>query len=178
MGSSVVVEFARVRAAGRWVHPGSLRSFGFALGVVGSLWGSLRSSAVVWFTWVRPVGHWVHPASLGLLGFAPCVVEFIGFALGVTARTAGRSADPGSLGSVAFALGVVGFIQSARFTRVRLGSGRVQPDSFHTGSRCGSFGSSGVVGFSRVRPWGRWVHPRSLDSLGFAMGVTGFIRGR
>ena len=53
-----------------------------------------------------------------------------------------------------------------------------------------SLGSSGDVRFTRVRPWvhpgvfgftpvrseGRWAHPRSLGSLGFALVFVGFIR--
>ena len=39
-------------------------------------------------------------------------------------------------------------------------------------------GSSGIVGLTRVRRWYRWVHPRLFGSLGFALGVVGFIRGR
>ena len=38
-------------------------------------------------------------------------------------------------------------------------------------------GSSGVVGFTRVRPAGQWVHPGSFDSLEYALGVVRFIRG-
>ena len=38
-----------------------------------------------------------------------------------------------------------------------------------------SFGSSGVVGFTRLRPWGRSVHP---GTFGFTLGDVGFIRGR
>ena len=39
----------------------------------------------------------------------------------------------------------------------------------------GSFGSSGVVGFTRLRPWGRWVRQ---GTFGFTLGDVGFIRGR
>ena len=35
-----------------------------------------------------------------------------------------------------------------------------------------------VVGFTRVRPGGRWVHPGSLGSLRCALIIVGFIRGR
>ena len=38
--------------------------------------------------------------------------------------------------------------------------------------------SSGVVGFSRARPGGRWVQQASLCSLVHAIGVDGFIQGR
>ena len=67
--------YTRVRNGGRWVHPESFNSLGYALGVVrfiwgiwvhsGSPWGSLGSSAVVVFTRVHPGGRWVHPESLG-----------------------------------------------------------------------------------------------------------------
>ena len=79
--------FTFVRAGGRWVYPGSLDSLGFALGVVGYVWGcwvnsglpwgSLGSSAVVGFTWVRPRGRLVHQRSLGTLGVALWAVGFI-----------------------------------------------------------------------------------------------------
>ena len=39
-------------------------------------------------------------------------------------------------------------------------------------------GTSGVVVFNLVCPWGRWVHLGSLDSLVFALGVVVFIRLR
>ena len=41
-----------------------------------------------------------------------------------------------------------------------------------------SLGSSRAMVFTRVRPEGRWVYPWSLGSLGCALGVVGFIRGR
>ena len=42
----------------------------------------------------------------------------------------------------------------------------------------GSLGSSGVVGFSRVRPRGCCVNPGSLGSIARSLGVVGFTRGR
>ena len=39
-------------------------------------------------------------------------------------------------------------------------------------------GKSGAIGFTRVRPWGRSVHPGSFGSLGYALWVIGFSRGR
>ena len=85
-----------------WVHPGSLGSFGFALGVVGFIrghwvdegapWGSFSSFGLVVFTRVRPGGRWVHSVSLDSLGFA------LGVSLGscgvvrfTTVRPEGRS---------------------------------------------------------------------------------------
>ena len=71
------IGFSRVRPGGSWVQPGSLRSLGFALGVVGfalcvvefirgscvhlvSRWVLLDSFRVVGFTRVSPGGRWVH----------------------------------------------------------------------------------------------------------------------
>ena len=48
----------------------------------------------------------------------------------------------------------------------------------HRGSPGGPAGSSGVAGFTGVRPGGRRVHPWSLGSLECALGSVGFIRGR
>ena len=41
-----------------------------------------------------------------------------------------------------------------------------------------SLGSSGVVGFARVRPGCRCVHLGSFGSLVFALGIVGLIRSR
>ena len=91
----------------------------------------MRSSGVVRFTRVR----------LGSL------------ALGVDVFIRGRwihSSLPwgslGFLGSLKFALGVTGFMRG-RWV--------------HSGSSLVPMGSSGVVGFSGVRPGGRWIHWRS-----------------
>ena len=83
------VVFTRDRAGGRWVHPGSLGSIRFALGVVGfiwvywvhsgSRWVSLASSGVVGFTRIRPEGRWFHPRSFDSLQFVLVVVGFILF---------------------------------------------------------------------------------------------------
>ena len=59
-----------------------------------------------------------------------------------------------------FALRVVGFIRR------------------HWVHFCGSFGSSGITGFTPIRPWGRWLLPGSFSLLEFALVVVGFIRGR
>ena len=48
----------------------------------------------------------------------------------------------------------------------------------HLSSRWGSLGTSAVVVFTLVCPWGRWVHQGSLDSLVFALWVVVFIRLR
>ena len=185
MGSSRVVGFTRVRPWGRWVHQGSLNSLRYSLGVV-------EFNRCIWFTKVRA----------GVVGF----IRSIEFALGVVGFIGGRFANSGSrwwsLGSswvVGFtrvragvgwvhpgsffhsgsrwvSLGLLGFAQGAValalevdwIIRCRLVN-RVSP--------WGSLGSSGVFGFTRIRPGGRWVHPGSLDSLGFALGVLAFIRG-
>ena len=157
LGLSGVVGFTRVRSGGRWVHPGSLGSHGFALWIVGFILGrrvhsdapsgSLGSSGVFWFTRVRPGGRWFHlgsPCSL----WCPQIVFWL--------IRCHSGAPLGPLGSfwflalLVFAQGVLGFILVS------------------TGGRCvhlRSLGSSGVVWFNRVRPGGRWVHPGSLGSL-------------
>ena len=63
-------------------------------------------------------------------------------------RPGGRWVHPGLFGSLVFALGVVGFIRGRWIQPVYLGSLRLA---------LGSLGSSGVVGFTRVRAGGRWV---------------------
>ena len=102
MGTSGVVRFTWVHTVGRCVHPGSLRSLGFAMGVVvfiqgrwvhsESSWRSLGSSGAAGFTSVRPAGRWVHLWLLRSLGFALQVVGFI-------------------QNSLTISLGVVGFFQ-------------------------------------------------------------------
>ena len=130
-------------------------SLAFALGVVGfiqgplihsgSRWGSLGSSWDVGITRVHA----------GVVGF-------------IRGRWVHSSPRWGSLCSLVFAMGVVAWDRWV-----------------HSGSRWGSLGSSGVVGFTRVRAGVCWVHPGSLVSLGFALwvvefalGVVGFMRGR
>ena len=44
-------------------------------------------------------------------------------------------------------------------------------------SRAPSLSISVVVGFTRVRPVGRWVHPGLFGSLTRALWVVGFIQG-
>ena len=88
MGSCGFVQLTRIRPGGSCVHPVSLGSLGFTLGVVGFIRGrcihsgspivSLGSSGVVGFTRIRPRGRWIYPASLGSLGFALDIAGFIG----------------------------------------------------------------------------------------------------
>ena len=169
------VDFTGVRPGGSWVHPWLLGSLQCTLVIVRGRWvhysapwvwlgssgvaeftrvRSLRSSWVVGFTRVRRSCRWIHPCSLGSLFF---VLGVIGFIRGLWVH----SGSPcGSLGSSV----VVGFI-------------RVRPsDSW--GARWGSLSTSGVVRFIRVRPWGRCVHSGSLSTLRFALGVVGYIRDR
>ena len=68
-----------------------------------------------------------------------------------------------SLGSLGVALRVVGFMRG-RWV--------------HSGSPWGSFGSSWVVEFTRIRFEYRWLHPEPLGSLLFALVLVGFIRCR
>ena len=75
---------------------------------------------------------------------------------------------PGSFGSLVSAQGGVGFMRVVGFILGR---------SVHLGAPWGSLCSSGVVGFTPVRPGCRCVHPWSLGSLGCALLVVGFIRG-
>ena len=169
LGSCEVVGFTRVRHGGRWVHPGSLGSCRCALEFDGFIlrgWvhsgthcGSLCSSGVVRFTRMCPRGRWVHPGPLGSLMYALCVVGFI---RGGTLVCPGCSwVYRGSWCSLGSALGFVGFIR-----------GRWGHSDAPWGS-LGSLGSSGVVGYTRVR---RWVHPGSLSSIGCALGNVGFTR--
>ena len=79
-------------------------------------------------------------------------------------RRMGRRDHPASLGSLGFdmvfSLGVVRYIRC---------------HWVHRGAPWESFGSSGVAGFTGVRPVCRRFHPGSLGSLGCAQGIVGFI---
>ena len=109
---------------------------------------ALGSSGVVGFTRVRSERRSVHPGSLGTLGGALVVVGFI----------RGHLVHPGY--SI---LGVVGFIRGRWL---------------HSGVPWGSLRSSGIVGFTAVRPGcsgfirGRWVH---LGSLWRSFGSSGVV---
>ena len=133
--------------------------------------------------------HWSSFGSSGIFGFT----RACGFS---PFRLWNRWVQPGSMSSLRFCLGVVGFIQGcwvhsgslsgslgssgfAWFTRVRPGGGWVHTVfCVHSGSAWGSLGSSWLFGFTRARTGGRRVHPCSLGSLGYALVVVGFIRGR
>ena len=88
--------------------------------------------------------------------------------VGFTLMHRGRGwVHPGLLGSPGSALLGVGFMR-----------GRWVHPKWHSGTPWGSLGSSGVVGFPRIRPVGGCVHPCPLGSLACALGVVAFIRGR
>ena len=106
-----------------------------------------------------------------------------GFALGVHAFIWGRWVYSGSRLWPLCSSGVVVFTQDRR-----------RGCWVHSSSPLGSLGSSGgrgihprslgsigialgVVGFSLVRPGCSWVHPGSLCSLGFALGIVGVHLG-
>ena len=105
---------------------------------------SLVSSQVAGFTLVQPG---CHPGWLGSLG---CALGVVGFIRGRSrVRPRGRWVHPGPLGSLGSALGVVRFVWGCWV---------------HSDSPCGSLSSSGVVGFTRKRPWGSWVYAEWLGS--------------
>ena len=99
-----------------------------------------------------------------------------------------------SWGSLGFALGSLGSFEVVWLVHLRsLGSlwftlGVVEYALVVTGfhRRCWvhlvspwvSLGSSGLTGFTRIRPGVLSVYSGSLGSLWIAMGVVGFIRGR
>ena len=165
VGSSEVVEFTQVHHWGRWVHPGWLGSLRCALGVFGFIWfvwftrehpggvGFMRVVGIVRGRWVHSIAPWGSLGSSGVVGFT-------------RVRPVRRWVHAASLVSsgvaLVYALGFVGFIRC----RWVLSS-----------APCGSLRSSVVVGFTRVCPGDRWVHPGSLGSLVCAMGVVEFIRG-
>ena len=87
LGSFEVVGCISVCPRCRCVHSGSLGPFGFALRVVGFIWGrmvhrgaplgSLGSFGVVGSIRVCPGGRWVHLGSLGSFGCALGVIGYI-----------------------------------------------------------------------------------------------------
>ena len=90
------------------------------------------------FTPVRPWGRWVRSESFGVLGFS---LENSSGVVGLPrVRSRGRWVNPWSLGSLGGSLVVVGFIRGHL----------IDEDAPR-----GSFSSSGVVVFTRVRPGGR-----------------------
>ena len=166
----------RVHPGARWVHPGPLGSLGFALGVVriisGRQLGSLDfAMGVVGFflsPWVNSGWPWGSLGSSGVRGITPVGTGF-------------RWVHPGTLGLIRLALGVIGFIQDRGvhsfahwvslglsevfgFTRFRPGDRSVHP---------GSLDSSADCGLTLVCSGGRWVHPESLGSLRYTLGVIG-----
>ena len=172
---------------GRLVRPGSIGSFGCALGVVGFVrgrQGSLRYalgvSGVAGFIGVLLVFiqglvvHWGAPGwSLGLSGNAVFI--------GVCGRWDHWGAPWELLGSygVNWFIGVrpvgrQGHPEVAGFIGVRHRGRRVHPGSLGLFTPCRSSGSSRVAGFIGMRSEVRRVHPGSLGSLGWALGVVGF----
>ena len=79
-------------------------------------------------------------------------------------RPGRRWVDPGSFGFLGSALGGVGLMQVVRFFRGRW---------VHSGAPWGSLSSSGVVGFTPVRPGCLWVHLSPFGSLGSTLGALG-----
>ena len=168
---------------GRWIHPEALDSFGWWLGSLRCVLG------FVGFNRVGPGCRWVHSVmpliSLRSSGVSPCVhsvsVGSLGCARGVIrVRNGGLWVDHGSLGSLKCTLGVVRFIQGRCFhlCAQRLIQGRC----VHLDAPRESLGSSGVVRFTRVRPW------RSSGAVRFShvrpwvcwvhLGIVRFIRGQ
>ena len=94
MGTSCVVGFIRVRAAGLCVHLGWLGSLGCDLGVAaGPLCSPVYNLGVVGFIWVgtrvRPGDRWIHPGPLGSLVYNLGVVGFNHGGTRVRARVVG-----------------------------------------------------------------------------------------
>ena len=189
-GSTGVNGFIRVRPVGRLVLPGSLRSLGCALGVVGLF--RMRPE-LVWF--IR--GRWVHRGSLWgsssffrAAGFIP--VRFRGFIPGRWVHWGSPWCSSCSSGFAGF-IGVVIQVRWVNwcapllvgFIWVHMGASwgfGVCPEGrrVRAVSQCllecswGSLGLCVVAGFIGVRPGGRGVHP---CSLGCDMGVVVFIQG-
>ena len=107
---------------------------------------------------MHPDGLRAHPGSLGSLG---CTLGFVGLIRG---RWVHSCAPKGSLGSFGCALGVVVYICgrwgpplcSLALTGF-IGFAGVRPAVrwFHLGENWECLSSSRVVGFTRVRTWGR-----------------------
>ena len=176
---------------GRRVRPGSLVSLGCALG----------SSGSSGFIGVCPLFRRVHLGSFGSLwcgrwvslGSLGCALGVIGFTVVVgliEMRPEGGRRHPAWLRSLGCALGVIQFVRShwgalggssgsslvTRFIRVCPWGRRVHPRLL--GCAMVFVGSSGVAWIIGVRPGGRRVHPGSPGSLGYSLGVIGFVLGR
>ena len=144
----------------RWVHPWSVGSTPYALGVVWfirghwvhytlrsrsvHLWSLARALGSVWFIWECSVHSRAPWRSMGSLAHAPGVAGFAYTLRGLSwvfgfarARPGDRWVHLGSMGSL-----------------TRPGCRRVRPRA-----PVGSLGSSAVILFTRSRLWGRWVHP-------------------
>ena len=108
-----------------------------------------------------------------------CALGIVGFILGHCVRSRapwGNCFHQVSFRSLARALGVVEFTGVVGFTVARSWClWYILGRWVHSGML---FGSSSVVGFTRVRPRGRWIHLESLGSLMRAMEFVGFTRVR
>ena len=123
----------RVRHRGRWVRSRAPL-------------GSLILSGVVEFTRVRPKCRWVYLGSLGSLTRALGVVGFIRGRWIYWRAPLWSLVYPGSLGLLGCAFGIIRFIQCSWV---------------NSRASKSSLGSSAVVGFTRARHGGRWVHSRA-----------------
>ena len=152
MGSCDVVGFTRVRPGGRWVLSGSLGSLGCGVGLILSPWVHFCALSVSLSSSVV-IGFSLRWDHPGLWGF-------------ILVQRGGRWVFPESLGSLVCAQGVVGFIRDHWVhTGSHCGSlGSSWVVGVHSDAPSGSLGSSGVVRYTRVRPGGRRFHP----------GVVGF----
>ena len=120
----------------------------------------MSSSAVPGFIGVRSGVRRFHPGLLGSLGCALGIVRFI------RGRWVHRGAPWWSSGSsgVAEFIGVDGFIGVLSWVR------QVPPGSCTGFIRVRPVGRRFLPALIGVRPGGRWVHPVSLNSLGFHSG--------
>ena len=134
--------------------------------IAGSLWCAL---GVVGF--IR--GHWVHKDSPWRQSGSSGVAGFTGI------RTGCRRFHPGSLGSLGCALGAIvvhpGSLGSLRCALLSIGF--IWGDWVHWGAHRGPSGSSGISGFTMVRPGDGRVHPMVSSGSSGVAAMTGVLRG-